>query len=177
MYKIYGLAHLHSTALAGVARLQLHLLQENQAHHDLIMNLRHPTLGAEVLPRNIAIALRSLIYDPAVSEFLHRANESQFKTSDVESAGYFFDSIDRIVDPEYLPIDEDILRAQKSSLVQGNWPTIFTVGEMSFRFCDMSGQWHGRRKWLHHFEGMQAVLFLVDLNRYDHKLDEQTGVR
>ncbi|KJA15780.1 hypothetical protein HYPSUDRAFT_71831 [Hypholoma sublateritium FD-334 SS-4] len=39
----------------------------------------------------------------------------------------------------------------------------------------MSGQWHGWRKWIHHVEGMKAVLFLVDLSRYDHDPEESSS--
>lgn len=139
------------------------------------MTLCYPGFGNKALQRNTTVALRSLVQDPAVSNTLHRANELQFKPTDVESARYFFSAIDRIANPAYLPSDEDIFRARMSG--QGNKPTTFAVGEMTFRMCNMSGQWYGWRKWIHHFEHMKAVLFLIDLSRYDQILEESKTVR
>ncbi len=94
---------------------------------------------------------------------------------DVDLARYFFNAIDRIADPAYLPSDQDIIRARPT--VFGNNVTIFRVGELAYRLCNMSNQWHGRRKWIHHFEGVKAVLFFVDLNMYDYDLVESPTVR
>lgn len=147
------------------ARLQLSLNEENQIHRDFVLSLDRPIFGPEGIPQAILNALRALIREPAVSDALAHASESQLKPTDVDSARYFFDAIDRIAGLEYLPSDEDILRARTSS--QGNRPTTFAMGDVTYRLSNMSGQWHGWRKWIHHFEGMQAVLFLVDLGRYD----------
>ncbi len=108
--------------------------------------------------------------DSAVSEALDRAAESQIEPADADSARYFFSAVERIADPAYLPSDQDILRARPT--IAGNQATILKVGELTYRLCNMSNQWHGRRKWIHHFEGVKAVLFFVDLNMYDYDLVE-----
>ena len=132
-------------------------------------------MDGDILPENISNALRSLVKDSALSEALDRAAESQVEPMDGDSARYFFSAVERIADPAYLPTDQDILRARPT--ISGNKATILKIGELTYRLCNMSNQWHGRRKWIHHFEGMKAVLFFVDLNMYDYAPVESTSVR
>lgn len=155
--------------LEEVARLQLSLQEENQGHGDIILYLGRQTFATEALPQSVANALRALVHDAAVSETLHRT------TTNTDSARYFLGAIERITDPAYLPSDQDLIRVRKS--IDENKATTFRIGELMYRLCNMSGQWRGWRKWIHHFEAMKAVVFLVDLSRYDHILEESTSVR
>ncbi|KJA14264.1 hypothetical protein HYPSUDRAFT_173561 [Hypholoma sublateritium FD-334 SS-4] len=161
------------SVLEAAARLPLSLQEENLVHGNLILSVNGPSFSNEVLPPNVSNALRSLVRDSAVSETLDRAKESQLKPMDADSARYFFSAIERITDPAYLPSDQDILRGRKDT--HGNQAAIFKMGELTYRMCNMSGQWHGWRKWIHHFQGMKALLFLVDLGRYNYSLEESTS--
>src|SRR5690606_980583 len=50
--------------------------------------------------------------------------------------------------------------------------TIFTVANTEFTMVDVGGQRSERRKWLHCFSDVTAVIYLVALNEYDMVLEE-----
>lgn len=54
--------------------------------------------------------------------------------------------------------------------------TIFFPHICFDRLYDVRGQQSVRRKWLHCFEGIQAVVFVVALNSYDKTLQEDPSV-
>ena len=80
---------------------------------------------------------------------------------------YFYDSIDRISAADYVPTREDILRVRiKTTGVQ--WFEISdNTGGTNWMFIDVSGQRSERRKWIHAFEGVKAVIYLSSLASYD----------
>ena len=50
--------------------------------------------------------------------------------------------------------------------------TLFELGQMNFRMMDVGGQRSERKKWIHCFEGVQTLLFMVALSGYDQCLVE-----
>lgn len=55
--------------------------------------------------------------------------------------------------------------------------TLFELGQMNFRMMDVGGQRSERKKWIHCFEGVQCLLFMVALSGYDQCLvEDQTAV-
>lgn len=50
--------------------------------------------------------------------------------------------------------------------------TLFEMGQMNFRMMDVGGQRSERKKWIHCFEGVQCLLFMVALSGYDQCLVE-----
>ena len=51
------------------------------------------------------------------------------------------------------------------------WPT-FECGSRLFRMVDVGGQRSERRKWIHCFENVTSIIFLVALSEYDQVLAE-----
>jgi len=92
-----------------------------------------------------------------------------------DSASYFFIEIDRIADNSYVPTVQDVLRSRARTT--GIIETEFTVGKIKFNMVDVGGQRSERRKWLHCFTDVTAVIFVVALSEYDQKLyeDETTN--
>lgn len=91
------------------------------------------------------------------------AHRSEFQLYD--SAKYFFDEIDRIADSGYLPTTEDVLRVRVKTT--GISEIEFKLGETNFLVVDVGGQRNERRKWIHCFDNVNAILFLVSLSEYD----------
>ena len=82
----------------------------------------------------------------------------------------FFSQIDRLFDPTYRPTDQDILHC--SSRSTGFAETVFRLKTHDLRLVDVGGPKSERRKWIHCFEDVTSILFLVSLNGYDMSLTE-----
>jgi len=52
----------------------------------------------------------------------------------------------------------------------------FKVGDLTYRLFDVGGQRSERKKWLHCFENVTAVIFLVAISEYDQVLVEDDTV-
>jgi hypothetical protein len=87
-----------------------------------------------------------------------------------DSAEYFFQELDRIAAEDYIPSEADILRLRKKTT--GIIETKFESGKLSFRMVDVGGQRNERKKWIHCFEGVTAIIFITSLSEYDCVLEE-----
>lgn len=86
----------------------------------------------------------------------------------------YFDSIGRIAQPDYLPNDQDVLRSRVKTT--GITETTFIIGELTYRMFDVGGQRSERKKWIHCFENVTTILFLVAISEYDQLLFEDESV-
>jgi len=82
--------------------------------------------------------------------------------------------LDRMAAPNYMPTDQDILRSRVKTT--GITETTFLVGELTYRLFDVGGQRSERKKWIHCFENVTALVFLVALSEYDQMLYEDESV-
>jgi guanine nucleotide-binding protein subunit alpha len=87
----------------------------------------------------------------------------------------FFQNIDRLFQKDFLPTDQDILRTRLRTT--GISETIFELGNLTYKMVDVGGQRSERKKWIHVFDNVQVVLFLVAISGYDHVLvEDRNGV-
>lgn len=86
----------------------------------------------------------------------------------------YFDSIDRIATPDYVPNDQDVLRSRVKTT--GITETTFIIGDLTYRMFDVGGQRSERKKWIHCFENVTTILFLVAISEYDQLLFEDETV-
>lgn len=86
----------------------------------------------------------------------------------------YFDSINRIAQPDYLPNDQDVLRSRVKTT--GITETTFIIGDLTYRMFDVGGQRSERKKWIHCFENVTTILFLVAISEYDQLLFEDETV-
>jgi len=122
------------------------------------------------LQPEVADAIAALWQSDAVQECYKRSNEYQLN----DSAKYFFDHIDRIASPSYIPTDDDILHARVKTT--GVTEVKFTVNSRIFRVVDVGGQRSERKKWIHCFEGVDTIMFLIAISEYDQRLFEDPTV-
>ena len=54
--------------------------------------------------------------------------------------------------------------------------TTFLIGELTYRMFDVGGQRSERKKWIHCFENVTAIVFMVAISEYDQKLVEDEAV-
>jgi len=102
--------------------------------------------------------------EKAIKDVWKRANEIQV----IESASYYFDNLDRIVDPSFKPTPDDILRSRVKTT--GIIEMAFTIETHEFVLVDVGGQRSERRKWLHCFQDVTAIIFCVSMSEYDQML-------
>ncbi|KAJ5228052.1 hypothetical protein N7489_008760 [Penicillium chrysogenum] len=115
-------------------------------------------------------AIGQLWRDTGVQECFKRSREYQLN----DSAKYYFDSIERIAQPDYLPTDQDVLRSRVKTT--GITETTFIIGDLTYRMFDVGGQRSERKKWIHCFENVTTILFLVAISEYDQLLFEDETV-
>ncbi|KAI0076150.1 heterotrimeric G protein alpha subunit B [Panus rudis PR-1116 ss-1] len=155
--------------LEAMTQLDIPLSPQNDARRSIILSLP-PQLESDVLPGDVADALKGLWRDPGVREAVRRSREYQLN----DSATYYFNSLDRMSSPGYMPTDQDILRSRVKTT--GITETTFQVGELTYRLFDVGGQRSERKKWIHCFENVTALVFLVSLSEYDQMLYEDESV-
>lgn len=87
----------------------------------------------------------------------------------------FFEDVDRLFSPQYVPTDQDVLRSRLRTT--GITETIFDLGSLTYRMFDVGGQRSERKKWIHCFENVNCLLFLVAISGYDQCLvEDKDGV-
>jgi len=169
MHPFFSLLTRPSAILEAMPQLDLSLSPQNDARRATILALPLQ-LEVDVLPRDVTEAIRSLWKDPGVKEAVRRSREFQLN----DSAVYYFNAIDRMAAPNYMPTDQDILRSRVKTT--GITETTFKVGELTYKLFDVGGQRSERKKWIHCFENVTALVFLVSLSEYDQMLYEDESV-
>ena len=53
---------------------------------------------------------------------------------------------------------------------------MFKIGELTYKLFDVGGQRSKRKKWIHYFKNVTALVFLVSLSEYDQMLYENESV-
>jgi len=114
--------------------------------------------------------VKILWLDPAIQEAYQRRNEFQL----MDGAKYCFDNVDRFTAVDYTPDETDVLRVRARTT--GIIETTFKVKGTAFRMVDVGGQRSERKKWIHFFEDVTAIIYCVALNEYDMKLFEDEKV-
>jgi hypothetical protein len=90
------------------------------------------------------------------------------------SIRYFMANIDRIGEENYLPSVEDVLNVKTKTL--GIVEIDFFVKSIHVRMVDVGGQKNERRKWIHAFQDVAAVVFVVALTDFSEVLEEDAHV-
>ncbi|KAL0111181.1 hypothetical protein PUN28_012824 [Cardiocondyla obscurior] len=111
-------------------------------------------------------AIKDLWADAGIQECYDRRREYQL----TDSAKYYLMEIDRVAASNYLPTEQDILRVRVPTTGIIEYP--FDLEEIRFRMVDVGGQRSERRKWIHCFENVTSIIFLVALSEYDQILFE-----
>lgn len=87
-----------------------------------------------------------------------------------QSLPYFFNDLERLFNPTYVPNEQDIVHARVRTI--GITETVFHLRDHEMLMVDVGGQKSERRKWIHCFQDVTSILFLVSLSGYDQCLIE-----
>ncbi|KAI9260670.1 guanine nucleotide-binding protein subunit alpha [Phascolomyces articulosus] len=156
--------------LEAMDNMGVALTQSSNDHHAGIIMEMPSQIERESLPNDVTLAVKTLWKDPNLLSVFERSREYQLN----DSAKYYFDSIDRIGDINYVPTDQDVLRSRVKTT--GITETTFVIGDLTYRMFDVGGQRSERKKWIHCFENVTAIIFLVAISEYDQVLIEDETV-
>lgn len=121
-----------------------------------------------ILP-NMEEHLDNIWKDPGIKKVWDRRSEFQV----VESIAEFMNHLPRICAEDYMPTQQDILisRVRTSGILTES----YQIDGNLFEMYDVGGQKNERKKWIHCFEDVTAVLFVVALSEYDQSLFEDAS--
>lgn len=119
--------------------------------------------------QEIGTAIKMLWADPGVLLAWKRRAEFQI----VESVKYYFNEIDRIMKDDYVATQQDMLlaRVRTSGIVTEK----YVIDGLDFEMYDVGGQRNERKKWIHCFDDVTAVIFVAALSEYDQALFEDAS--
>lgn len=69
-----------------------------------------------------------------------------------------------------MPTQQDVLRARVKTV--GIVEADFMIDNYKFKMVDVGGQRNERRKWIHVFDDVTAIIFVTSLSEYDQTLFE-----
>ncbi|OEL16446.1 Guanine nucleotide-binding protein alpha-1 subunit [Dichanthelium oligosanthes] len=146
-------------------------------------------LDYPLLNKELVQDVRKLWQDPAIQETYSRGSILQVP----DCAQYFMENLDRLAEVDYVPtkvwndtqsnscVDmdlstEDVLhaRVRTNGVVEIQFSPLGESkrGGEVYRLYDVGGQRNERRKWIHLFEGVNAVIFCAAISEYDQMLFE-----
>jgi GTPase SAR1 family protein len=141
--------------------------KDNERSRNIIDDLK----GDEEINQELGQHIANLWADEGIQATY--AARTQFQLTD--SAKYFFDKIKEVSQHGYLPSQQDVLRSRvrTTGIVENE----FEIDSNKFKMFDVGGQRNERKKWIHCFEGVTAVLFVAAISEYDQVLyeDENTN--
>ncbi|KAJ5070867.1 g protein alpha i subunit [Anaeramoeba ignava] len=97
---------------------------------------------------------------------------SKFQLADF--AAYYLNNTAKIADPDYSPSNQDILNCRIPTT--GVNVINFEVDKFNWRVVDVGGQRSERRKWIHQFDNVSVLIYVVAISEYDQKLFEDVTV-
>lgn len=154
-----GADMLHAVDSASEELLAAKDLVEDTEH---IKNDNWNKLSPEVLA-----AMRTLWAAPEIHTVTY-GQRDRFQI--IDSARYYLDKMDKIFAPSYMPSVADILRARAATT--GIQEHSLVMNGTKFVFYDVGGQRNERKKWIHCFEDVTAVIFVIGLSEYNQVLYE-----
>jgi len=157
----HGLKYL----LDAMEDMELSVSEEN-LHYIPIIEDANDIRDGEPFPESHYEPLRNLWEDVNVQKAYARGNEAACP----ENLFYFFSSLDRLFEPDYVPNSQDVVQCRARTI--GITETAFQLSANEMLMVDVGGQKSERRKWIHCFQDVTSILFLVSLSGYDQCLVE-----
>jgi GTPase SAR1 family protein len=122
-------------------------------------------VGARISPE-FAEEIGKLWRDEGIQKTFARRAEFQL----VDSTQYWLDDVKRVASDDFVPTEQDVLRAriQTTGIVEIR----FKFKGHEFVLVDVGGQRSERKKWIHCFQDVTAILFCAGLSEFDQVLYE-----
>ncbi|EPQ61288.1 heterotrimeric G-protein alpha subunit, GPA2-like protein [Gloeophyllum trabeum ATCC 11539] len=160
-----NLTHGLQSVLEAMDDMDLQVSEENQQYIEMIESAAD-IKDHEPFPQSYYEPLKSLWADENLQKAYSRGNEAALP----ENLEYFFPQLDRLFKPDYQPHELDIVHCRARTI--GITETMFQLKDHEMLMVDVGGQKSERRKWIHCFQDVTSILFLVSLSGYDQCLVE-----
>lgn len=106
--------------------------------------------------------------DESIKNIFFQRSKNKIHIDD--SIEYFLNNIDRISKINYIPSDQDIFNARIRTT--GIIETTFVWDDCRIKIIDVGGQKNERKKWIHCFENITALIFVSAISEYDQTMYE-----
>merc|ERR1712232_382873 len=168
---------IRSNCIMGMRTLLLES-QKRELYDGLPKNLKD---NSEILTRDkiplqlpftpeLAKTVNSLWKTDIIQNVFSCRNEYQLS----EFVGYFCENAERIAEDAYIPTVRDVLHARARTI--GIKEITFTSKDYLWKLIDVGGQINERKKWIHCFEDVTAIIFFADSSGYNMTLFEDERV-
>jgi GTPase SAR1 family protein len=145
-------------------------IHNESAKHAFLSLLKADDEPAPEITPHIASTLKHLWNDPGIqATWKQRAN---FQVQD--ALKYYLTEIDRIAAPHWTPSDADILRSRVRTT--GIQEETYIIDKVEFAMFDVGGQRNERKKWIHCFDQVTAVIFVAAISEYNQVLYEDNSM-
>jgi guanine nucleotide-binding protein subunit alpha len=149
------------------AGIKLGMDAATPANKNAFQRMQSIPAGGDAWSIPVASDIKALWSDKGIRD-IYAQRDKMFQLNDC--ASYFFDNIERFMTDNYIPTQDDVLRSRVRTT--GIQEAEFKFEELTFRMLDVGGQRSERRKWIHCFDSVTAVMFCVALSEYDQVLRE-----
>jgi len=122
--------------------------------------------SSDVIPMSIANDIFEVWKDTGCQSAKKRENEFHL----LDSAPYFLDRVKDYFKDDFVPSQQDTLRTRLTTT--GIIETEFALDGMAFKMYDVGGQRGERKKWIHCFDDVTAIMFIASLSEYNQVLAE-----
>mmetsp|Transcript_81012 Transcript_81012/g.161563 ORF Transcript_81012/g.161563 Transcript_81012/m.161563 type:complete len:360 (-) Transcript_81012:208-1287(-) len=116
--------------------------------------------------KGMADFVKVLWRDPAIMSAWEQRSTLQVN----ESFGTFVERVDVLATQDYVPTEEEVLLCRIRTT--GITSQEYEVDGATFSMYDVGGQKNERKKWIHCFDNVNAVMFVAALSEYDQTLFE-----
>ncbi|KAI9493788.1 putative guanine nucleotide-binding protein alpha-2 subunit [Zychaea mexicana] len=131
------------------------------AHISLIQSAIPDLTPGQPYPQLYLEPLKELWNDSGIQKICQMGN--QFALHD--NIQYYYEQLDTLWKPTYVPSEQDIVRCRVKTI--GIVETTVYMGALTYQIVDVGGQRSERRKWIHCFEDITAIIFVVAMSGYD----------
>jgi len=135
------------------------------------LNSTRAGLGANK-DAKLCVALHESIRIVWESKTMQKVWDKRASVNIVDGHKELLDQVTRIASPKFKPTKRDVLvaRVRTTQIIVEK----YKIKGMKYEMYDVGGQRSDRRKWIHCFDQVTAVIFVAALSEYDQYLAEAT---
>jgi len=104
---------------------------------------------------------------------IQQVYEQRSKFWILENAKYYFDNITRFGTNDFIPTEDDCIMARVRTT--GILTSEFDESGIHYQFVDVGGQRNERKKWIHCFDDVKALIFVCNCAGYNQRMFEDAN--